>query len=142
MVLLCQNQDPDDQSTSRKGTEDKLVEEYRKSFYFSQTQRELGELLPSVERNHIWIHLIWGHLLCVSEKMTNDNVRTSAVQSRTITYNTSFLTQFRWVLKRTFRNLLLNPQTSIAQVLKQEKTYLICVWVLVGIPPVPFFFLF
>uniref|UniRef100_A0A3Q3DLZ7 ATP-binding cassette, sub-family G (WHITE), member 2a n=1 Tax=Hippocampus comes TaxID=109280 RepID=A0A3Q3DLZ7_HIPCM len=36
--------------------------------------------------------------------------------SRTITYNTGFLTQFRWVLKRTFRNLLLNPQTSIAQV--------------------------
>uniref|UniRef100_A0A8C6KAY5 ATP-binding cassette, sub-family G (WHITE), member 2a n=1 Tax=Nothobranchius furzeri TaxID=105023 RepID=A0A8C6KAY5_NOTFU len=36
--------------------------------------------------------------------------------SRTITYNTGFLTQFKWVLKRTFRNLILNPQTSIAQV--------------------------
>uniref|UniRef100_A0AAX7SW09 ABC transporter domain-containing protein n=1 Tax=Astatotilapia calliptera TaxID=8154 RepID=A0AAX7SW09_ASTCA len=35
---------------------------------------------------------------------------------RTITYTTGFLTQFRWVLKRTFRNLILNPQTSIAQV--------------------------
>uniref|UniRef100_A0A7N6BQ68 ABC transporter domain-containing protein n=1 Tax=Anabas testudineus TaxID=64144 RepID=A0A7N6BQ68_ANATE len=34
----------------------------------------------------------------------------------TITYNTSFLTQFRWVLKRTFKNIMLNPQTSIAQV--------------------------
>uniref|UniRef100_A0A665T8X1 ATP-binding cassette, sub-family G (WHITE), member 2a n=1 Tax=Echeneis naucrates TaxID=173247 RepID=A0A665T8X1_ECHNA len=36
--------------------------------------------------------------------------------SVTITYNTGFLTQFRWVLKRTFRNLMLNPQTSVAQV--------------------------
>uniref|UniRef100_A0A669FBA6 ATP-binding cassette, sub-family G (WHITE), member 2a n=1 Tax=Oreochromis niloticus TaxID=8128 RepID=A0A669FBA6_ORENI len=35
---------------------------------------------------------------------------------RTITYTTGFFTQFRWVLKRTFRNLILNPQTSIAQV--------------------------
>lgn len=36
--------------------------------------------------------------------------------SRTVTYSTGFPTQFRWVLKRTFRNLLLNPQTSVAQV--------------------------
>uniref|UniRef100_A0A673W130 ATP-binding cassette, sub-family G (WHITE), member 2a n=1 Tax=Salmo trutta TaxID=8032 RepID=A0A673W130_SALTR len=36
--------------------------------------------------------------------------------SRTITYNTSFSTQFRWVLKRTFTNLILNPQTSFAQI--------------------------
>lgn len=43
-----------------------------------------------------------------------DRVTTS--RSRTITYNTGFLTQFRWVLKRTFRNLMLNPQTSVAQV--------------------------
>uniref|UniRef100_A0A7N8XET3 Broad substrate specificity ATP-binding cassette transporter ABCG2-like n=1 Tax=Mastacembelus armatus TaxID=205130 RepID=A0A7N8XET3_9TELE len=41
---------------------------------------------------------------------------TTFVPSRTITYNTSFLTQFRWVLKRTFRNIMLNPQTSVAQV--------------------------
>uniref|UniRef100_A0A671UQQ7 ATP-binding cassette, sub-family G (WHITE), member 2a n=1 Tax=Sparus aurata TaxID=8175 RepID=A0A671UQQ7_SPAAU len=41
---------------------------------------------------------------------------TTTRPSRTITYNTSFLTQFKWVLKRTFRNLMLNPQTSVAQV--------------------------
>uniref|UniRef100_A0A8C6WPL4 ATP-binding cassette, sub-family G (WHITE), member 2a n=1 Tax=Neogobius melanostomus TaxID=47308 RepID=A0A8C6WPL4_9GOBI len=35
----------------------------------------------------------------------------------TITYNTGFFTQFRWVLHRTFWNLALNPQTSVAQVL-------------------------
>uniref|UniRef100_A0A8C2XA83 ATP-binding cassette, sub-family G (WHITE), member 2a n=1 Tax=Cyclopterus lumpus TaxID=8103 RepID=A0A8C2XA83_CYCLU len=41
---------------------------------------------------------------------------TTTAPSRTITYNTGFLTQFRWVLKRTFRNLMLNPQTSVAQI--------------------------
>uniref|UniRef100_A0A8D0CLC7 Broad substrate specificity ATP-binding cassette transporter ABCG2 n=1 Tax=Scleropages formosus TaxID=113540 RepID=A0A8D0CLC7_SCLFO len=35
---------------------------------------------------------------------------------RTITYSTSFSHQFKWVLKRTFRNLMLNPQTSVAQI--------------------------
>uniref|UniRef100_A0A8C1ZI03 ATP-binding cassette, sub-family G (WHITE), member 2a n=1 Tax=Cyprinus carpio TaxID=7962 RepID=A0A8C1ZI03_CYPCA len=37
-------------------------------------------------------------------------------KSRTITYSTSFFHQFNWVLKRTFRNLMLNPQTSFAQI--------------------------
>uniref|UniRef100_A0A674N644 ATP-binding cassette, sub-family G (WHITE), member 2a n=1 Tax=Takifugu rubripes TaxID=31033 RepID=A0A674N644_TAKRU len=45
-----------------------------------------------------------------------DKDRKRTAPSRTITYNTSFLTQFKWVLKRTFRNLMLNPQTSVAQV--------------------------
>uniref|UniRef100_A0A8C4NJN8 Broad substrate specificity ATP-binding cassette transporter ABCG2 n=1 Tax=Dicentrarchus labrax TaxID=13489 RepID=A0A8C4NJN8_DICLA len=36
-------------------------------------------------------------------------------KSRTITYNSSFFHQLRWVLKRTFQNLMLNPQTSVAQ---------------------------
>uniref|UniRef100_A0AAQ6AMB4 ABC transporter domain-containing protein n=1 Tax=Amphiprion ocellaris TaxID=80972 RepID=A0AAQ6AMB4_AMPOC len=57
-----------------------------------------------------------------TNKYTSKNLKriiegkpTTTVRSRTITYNTSFLTQFRWVLKRTFRNLMLNPQTSVAQ---------------------------
>uniref|UniRef100_A0A672L1E6 ATP-binding cassette sub-family G member 2-like n=1 Tax=Sinocyclocheilus grahami TaxID=75366 RepID=A0A672L1E6_SINGR len=37
-------------------------------------------------------------------------------KSRTITYSTSFCHQFNWVLRRTFKNLMLNPQTSFAQV--------------------------
>uniref|UniRef100_A0A672HHH2 ATP-binding cassette, sub-family G (WHITE), member 2a n=1 Tax=Salarias fasciatus TaxID=181472 RepID=A0A672HHH2_SALFA len=50
------------------------------------------------------------------EKIVMGKQLTSSVRSRTITYHTGFFTQFRWVLKRTFRNLLLNPQTSVAQV--------------------------
>lgn len=56
------------------------------------------------------------HLLSASERIILGQDRTTIAPSRTITYNTSFLTQFRWVLKRTFRNLMLNPQTSLAQV--------------------------
>uniref|UniRef100_A0A4W6BLW7 ATP-binding cassette, sub-family G (WHITE), member 2a n=1 Tax=Lates calcarifer TaxID=8187 RepID=A0A4W6BLW7_LATCA len=73
---------------SKRGIEDKLVEEYRNCNYYKQTKAELVQ---------------------------GKQAATTA-PSRTITYNTSFLTQFRWVLKRTFRNLMLNPQTSVAQV--------------------------
>uniref|UniRef100_A0A674N809 ATP-binding cassette, sub-family G (WHITE), member 2a n=1 Tax=Takifugu rubripes TaxID=31033 RepID=A0A674N809_TAKRU len=52
----------------------------------------------------------------VSYWIIKDKDRKRTAPSRTITYNTSFLTQFKWVLKRTFRNLMLNPQTSVAQV--------------------------
>ncbi|XP_023122126.2 broad substrate specificity ATP-binding cassette transporter ABCG2-like isoform X2 [Amphiprion ocellaris] len=81
--------DPDSISMSRRGIEDKLVEEYRSCSYFNQTKAELERII--------------------------EGKPTTTVRSRTITYNTSFLTQFRWVLKRTFRNLMLNPQTSVAQ---------------------------
>ncbi|XP_007571856.1 broad substrate specificity ATP-binding cassette transporter ABCG2 isoform X1 [Poecilia formosa] len=84
-------QDAESMSKSRKGIEDKLVEEYRNCQYYKQTKDEL-------------------------EKIFQGKPTTKSSRFRTITYNTSFLTQFRWVLKRTFRNLALNPQTSIAQV--------------------------
>ncbi|XP_061524991.1 broad substrate specificity ATP-binding cassette transporter ABCG2 [Phycodurus eques] len=76
---------------SRQGIEDKLVEEYRNCHDFKQTKAEL-------------------------ERIIQGKKSSCSAHSRAITYNTSFLTQFRWVLKRTFQNLLLNPQTSIAQV--------------------------
>lgn len=71
-----------------------------------------------------------------SERIKNDNIGKNTKPLRTITYNTSFLTQFRWVLKRTFLNLMLNPQTSIAQVFtspslslkKKIKSAMDCFW--------------
>ncbi|KAM4564379.1 broad substrate specificity ATP-binding cassette transporter ABCG2 isoform 2-T4 [Fundulus diaphanus] len=83
--------DAESMSKSRKGIEDKLVEEYRNCQHYKQTKDEL-------------------------EKIVQGKPTTKGPRSRTITYNTGFFTQFRWVLKRTFRNLVLNPQTSIAQV--------------------------
>ncbi|XP_054609580.1 broad substrate specificity ATP-binding cassette transporter ABCG2-like [Dunckerocampus dactyliophorus] len=83
--------DSDSMLKSRQLIEDKLVGEYRSSPFFKQTKAEL-------------------------ERIIDGKPTRSYTPSRTITYNTGFLTQFRWVLKRTFRNLMLNPQTSIAQV--------------------------
>ncbi|XP_041820681.1 broad substrate specificity ATP-binding cassette transporter ABCG2-like [Chelmon rostratus] len=85
--------EPDSESISksRQGIEQKLVEVYRNCHNFKQTEAEL-------------------------ERIIEGKPTTKPSHARTITYNTGFLTQFRWVLKRTFRNLLLNPQTSIAQV--------------------------
>ncbi|XP_027143370.1 ATP-binding cassette sub-family G member 2-like isoform X2 [Larimichthys crocea] len=86
-----ESEDVDSSSISRQGIEEKLIEEYRNCHYFKETKTEL-------------------------ERIVQGKQFTTTLPSRTITYNTSFLTQFRWVLKRTFRNLLLNPQTSIAQI--------------------------
>ncbi|XP_037335811.2 broad substrate specificity ATP-binding cassette transporter ABCG2 isoform X1 [Pungitius pungitius] len=83
--------DSDTLTKSRRGIEEKLVQEYKGSAFFQQTKAELDRIIQGMQA-------------------------TTTAPSRTITYNTGFLTQFRWVLKRTFRNLMLNPQTSVAQV--------------------------
>ncbi|CAL8326039.1 unnamed protein product [Lota lota] len=78
------------EGSSRK-VEELLVQEYKSSCYFKDTKAEL-------------------------ERITQGKEVVTAPASRTITYTTGFHTQFRVVLKRTFKNLLLNPQTSVAQV--------------------------
>uniref|UniRef100_A0A3Q0RI61 ATP-binding cassette, sub-family G (WHITE), member 2a n=1 Tax=Amphilophus citrinellus TaxID=61819 RepID=A0A3Q0RI61_AMPCI len=83
--------DSESVSKSRRGIEEKLVVEYRNCQYFRQTKEEL-------------------------ERIVQGKKVITTTPFRTITYTTGFFTQFKWVLKRTFRNLMLNPQTSIAQV--------------------------
>ncbi|KAM6972373.1 broad substrate specificity ATP-binding cassette transporter ABCG2-like [Aplochiton taeniatus] len=75
---------------SKQSIEKRLVEEYRNSTYCSDTHAEL-------------------------QRITKGTRSTTGLRSRTITYNTSFFCQLRWVLNRTFQNLMLNPQTSVAQ---------------------------
>ncbi|KAL1023775.1 hypothetical protein UPYG_G00045960 [Umbra pygmaea] len=77
-------------STSRQSIEEHLLEEYRSSSYYKDTQAEL-------------------------EMITQGKQYTSRPKSRTITYNSSFFHQLYWVMGRTVRNLALNPQTSVAQ---------------------------
>uniref|UniRef100_A0A3B4FYU1 ABC-type xenobiotic transporter n=1 Tax=Pundamilia nyererei TaxID=303518 RepID=A0A3B4FYU1_9CICH len=77
-------------SSSRQSIEERLVDEYRNSGYSSNTRAEL-------------------------ERIVKDKRCGSLPKSRTITYNSSFFHQLRWVLHRTFQNLMLNPQTSVAQ---------------------------
>uniref|UniRef100_A0A8C1XC41 ATP-binding cassette, sub-family G (WHITE), member 2a n=1 Tax=Cyprinus carpio TaxID=7962 RepID=A0A8C1XC41_CYPCA len=90
---LNDDEDPDQKelSSSLKGIEDHLVEEYKNSSSYKQTKSEL-------------------------ERIVQGQDYSTRTKSRTITYSTSFFHQFNWVLKRTFRNLMLNPQTSFAQI--------------------------
>uniref|UniRef100_A0A673N8L4 ATP-binding cassette, sub-family G (WHITE), member 2a n=1 Tax=Sinocyclocheilus rhinocerous TaxID=307959 RepID=A0A673N8L4_9TELE len=78
-------------SSSLKGIEDRLVEEYKNSSSYKQTKSEL-------------------------ERIVQGQDYSTRPKSRTITYSTSFCHQFNWVLRRTFRNLMLNPQTPFAQI--------------------------
>ncbi|KAI4894233.1 hypothetical protein NFI96_025424 [Prochilodus magdalenae] len=81
----------DMEQSPHQNIEQRLVEEYKTSSHYRETRVELEKIMQG--RNY------------------NGKTKT-----RTITYNTNFQHQFKWVLKRTFRNLMLNPQTSFAQV--------------------------
>uniref|UniRef100_A0A8C7G0B1 Broad substrate specificity ATP-binding cassette transporter ABCG2-like n=1 Tax=Oncorhynchus kisutch TaxID=8019 RepID=A0A8C7G0B1_ONCKI len=72
-----------------------------------------GDSEVTTSRQNIEDHLVQEYRGSQYYGETKAHVKTP---SRTITYNTSFSTQFRWVLKRTFTNLILNPQTSFAQI--------------------------
>ncbi|XP_059504311.1 broad substrate specificity ATP-binding cassette transporter ABCG2 isoform X2 [Stegostoma tigrinum] len=69
-----------------------LASEFLKSSYYSEIMSELN-------------------------KLSQGNVSGSEPVARRITYATSFYHQLKWVIKRSFKNLLRNPQASIAQVM-------------------------
>uniref|UniRef100_A0A3B5R2T6 ABC-type xenobiotic transporter n=1 Tax=Xiphophorus maculatus TaxID=8083 RepID=A0A3B5R2T6_XIPMA len=77
--------------STRQNIEERLVEEFKNSSYSSETRAELRRILQTKE--------------CASQ-----------MRPRSITYHTSFLHQLQWVFQRTFQNLMLTPQTSVAQV--------------------------
>ncbi|CAL8272865.1 unnamed protein product [Gadus morhua 'NCC'] len=85
----------EDLRSCRQSVEDRLVEDYQTSSCSAATRAELERIVQGKHRK----------APC-----------TAAAATRTVTYNSSFCHQLHWVLKRTFRNLLLNPQTSVAQV--------------------------
>ncbi|TRY59369.1 hypothetical protein DNTS_013990 [Danionella cerebrum] len=103
------NKQMDEESEQRreslKGIEDHLVNQYQSSNSFSRTRAELQSILDR------------------SESLGRP-------KTRTITYCTPFFHQFLWVLHRTFKNLLLNPQTSIAQV-HQRQSFVVLIGVMV-----------
>ncbi|XP_057699323.1 broad substrate specificity ATP-binding cassette transporter ABCG2d [Corythoichthys intestinalis] len=85
------SQDFEEMSSSRPSIEERLVSEYKSSSYYSDTLAQL-------------------------DRIAQDKRHSASPVSRTVTYNSSFGQQLRWVLRRTFQNLMLNPQTSMAQV--------------------------
>ncbi|XP_073698914.1 broad substrate specificity ATP-binding cassette transporter ABCG2d [Garra rufa] len=70
--------------------EDQLVEKYKNCSYARSIKAELERITQAKD----------------------NNIR---AKCHTITYNSSFFHQLHWVLWRTFWNLMLNPQTSVAQ---------------------------
>ncbi|NXW02127.1 ABCG2 protein, partial [Fregetta grallaria] len=70
---------------------EKLAEKYTHSAYYQETK-------------------------AVLENISSGNEKKSKAVLRQITYANSFLHQLKWVSKRTFKNLVGNPQASIAQV--------------------------
>ncbi|KFW07739.1 ATP-binding cassette sub-family G member 2, partial [Eurypyga helias] len=70
---------------------EKLAEKYSNSAYFQETK-------------------------AVLENISLGNKKKTKAVFRQITYVNSFLHQLKWVSKRTFKNLVGNPQASIAQV--------------------------
>uniref|UniRef100_A0A8D0L7A3 ABC transporter domain-containing protein n=1 Tax=Sphenodon punctatus TaxID=8508 RepID=A0A8D0L7A3_SPHPU len=70
---------------------EKLAEKYSSSAYYREAKAEL-------------------------EKLSSGGKKKMMTVFRQITYTTSFCHQLKWVSKRTFKNLIGNPQASIAQV--------------------------
>ncbi|KTG46962.1 hypothetical protein cypCar_00001362 [Cyprinus carpio] len=77
-------------AVSQQSIEDQLVEKYKNCSYARSLKAEL-------------------------ERITRAKDNNIKAKCHTITYNSSFFHQLRWVLWRTFWNLMLNPQTSVAQ---------------------------
>ncbi|KAJ7327148.1 hypothetical protein JRQ81_016907 [Phrynocephalus forsythii] len=80
----------DDHLNRDKTLAEKLAEDYINSVYYQETKAELEKLPSGSQRKTVF---------------------------RSITYTTSFWHQLKWVSRRTFKNLLGNPQASIAQLL-------------------------
>ncbi|XP_009292498.3 broad substrate specificity ATP-binding cassette transporter ABCG2d isoform X1 [Danio rerio] len=80
-------------AVSRQSVEDQLMEKYRSCSFARAVRAELDHIIQ-----------------------TKDSSSSSvAAECHSITYSSSFCQQLRWVLWRTFWNLMLNPQTSVAQ---------------------------
>ncbi|CAL8329989.1 unnamed protein product [Merluccius merluccius] len=86
--------DVDELSSCRQSAEERLVEEYQTSGYSADMRAELE---------------------CIVLGKRRAAAAAAPRSARTIAYNSSFCHQLRWVLQRTFQNLMLNPQTSVAQ---------------------------
>ncbi|KAG7264672.1 hypothetical protein CRUP_038846, partial [Coryphaenoides rupestris] len=85
--------DVDALSGCRQSVEQRLVQEYQASGCRGETRAELEGIV--LAKQHVAARVV-----AVAGPMT---------------YNSSFCHQLHWVLRRTFRNLMFNPQTSVAQ---------------------------
>lgn len=78
----------------------------------SEYDKTLAEQLAEKYSNSAYYQETKAHL----ESISSGNKKKSKGLFRQVTYANSFLHQLKWVSRRTFKNLLGNPQASIAQV--------------------------
>ncbi|NWV52933.1 ABCG2 protein, partial [Daphoenositta chrysoptera] len=81
----------EERSDYDKTVAEQLAEKYSNSAYYRETKAHL-------------------------ESISSGNIKKTKGIFRQITYANSFLHQLKWVSRRTFKNLIGNPQASIAQV--------------------------
>ncbi|NXO21099.1 ABCG2 protein, partial [Cisticola juncidis] len=79
---------------------------------YSEYDKTLAEKLAEKYSDSVYYRETKAHL----ESISSGNRKKNKALFRQITYATSFLHQLKWVSKRTFKNLIGNPQASIAQV--------------------------
>lgn len=91
VFLIFSAESTEERSEYDKTVAEQLAEKYSNSSYYRETK---------------------AHLESIS---SGNKMKTKGV-FRQITYANSFLHQLKWVSKRTFKNLIGNPQASIAQV--------------------------
>lgn len=91
VFLIFSAESPEERSEYNKTVAEQLAEKYSNSSYYRETK---------------------AHLESIS---SGNKMKTKGI-FRQITYANSFLHQLKWVSKRTFKNLIGNPQASIAQV--------------------------
>ncbi|KAM9476979.1 broad substrate specificity ATP-binding cassette transporter ABCG2-like [Clarias gariepinus] len=89
-LLTAEDLEFEESGDTNQGIENRLVEEYRKSKYAQETKAELEYIMRGKEYSN-------------------------KPKLRTITYNTGFFHQLHWVIKRSFRSLVLNLHTPILQ---------------------------
>ncbi|NWI45840.1 ABCG2 protein, partial [Picathartes gymnocephalus] len=78
----------------------------------SEYDKTLAEQLAEKYSNSAYYRETKAHL----ESISSGNKKKTKGVFRQITYANSFLHQLKWVSKRTFKNMIGNPQASIAQV--------------------------
>ncbi|NXP40510.1 ABCG2 protein, partial [Leiothrix lutea] len=79
----------------------------------SESDKTLAEQLAEKYSNSAYYQETKAHL----ESISSGNKKKTKGLFRQITYANSFLHQLKWVSRRTFKNLIRNPQASIAQLL-------------------------
>ncbi|NXX71616.1 ABCG2 protein, partial [Spizella passerina] len=78
---------------------------------YSEYDKTLAEQLAEKYSNSAYYRETKAHL----ESISSGNKKKTKPLFRQITYANSFLHQLKWVSRRTFKNLIGNPQASIAQ---------------------------